>query len=109
MSDDPQKPAGTGGATQPDRSDAAARGAELREELAITDERRAEEEEAKAHEAVEAAQAEESKKAAKRREAEERRQAVAGDAERARAEATRGRQGAGARVGRGGDRARDRE
>ena len=35
-----------------DRQEAEARGAELREELAITDERRAEEEEAKAEQAV---------------------------------------------------------
>jgi hypothetical protein len=47
---------------QSDKADAEARAAELREELAITDERRAEEEEAKAEQAVADAQKEESKK-----------------------------------------------
>jgi hypothetical protein len=63
---------------------AEARGAELREELAITDERRAEEEEAKAEAGVKAAVKEEEKKERERREAEERRRAAAAEAERAR-------------------------
>jgi len=70
-----------------DRAESEARGAELREELAITDERRAEEEEAKAEEAVAEAQQEESKKERKRREAHERREAAAAEAEKARAAA----------------------
>jgi hypothetical protein len=68
-------------------TDAEARAAELREELAITDQRRAEEEEAKAEEAVAAAQKEESKKERQRREAEERTAAATAEAERLRAEA----------------------
>jgi hypothetical protein len=63
---------------------AQARGAELREELAITDERRAEEEEAKAEKAVADAVKEEEKKERERRAAEERRRAAAADAQRAR-------------------------
>jgi hypothetical protein len=63
---------------------AEARGAELREELAITDERRAEEAEAKAEAAVAAAAKEEQKKERERKEAEERRRAAAAEAERAR-------------------------
>lgn len=63
---------------------AEARGAELREELAITDERRAEEAEAKAEADVEAAVKEEAKKERERREAAERRRAAAAEAERAR-------------------------
>jgi hypothetical protein len=63
---------------------AQARGAELREELAITDERRAEEEEAKAEQAVADAVKEEEKKERERRAAEERRRAAAAEAERAR-------------------------
>ena len=65
-------------------SESEARGAELREELAVTDERRAEEERDKAHDAVVAAEREESKKEEKRREAEERKQAAIAEAERAR-------------------------
>ena len=65
-------------------SESEARGAELREELAITDERRAEEERDKAHDAVVAAEREESTKEEKRREAEERKQAAIAEAERAR-------------------------
>jgi hypothetical protein len=97
VSADPQKPAAVAAdaestrATQADdptteaaRPAAEARGTELREELAITDERRAEEEQAKAQEAREAAEKEESKREQKRREAEERRRAVADDAGRAR-------------------------
>ena len=70
-------------------TDADARAAELREELAITDQRRAEEAEAEAEEAVAAAQRDESKKERKRREAEERRAAATAEAGRARAEALR--------------------
>ena len=68
-------------------TEADARAAELREELAITDQRRAEEEEAKAEEAVAAAQKEESEKERKRHEAEERTAAASAEAERLRAEA----------------------
>ena len=70
-------------------TEADARAAELREELAITDERRAEEAEAEAEEAVAEAQRDESKKERKRREAEERRAAASAEAERVRAEALR--------------------
>lgn len=70
-----------------ERAAAEARGAELREELALTDLRRAEEDEAKAEEAIEAAKQEESKKERKRREAEERSRAAAEAAERARSDA----------------------
>ena len=77
MSGEPEK---TGSAT----AEAEARAAELREEKAITDERRAEEDEAKAQDAVAAAEKEESKKERKRREAEERTQAAAAESERAR-------------------------
>jgi colicin import membrane protein len=73
VSQDPDKPT--------EHTSAEARGAELREELAITDERRAEEEEAKAEKAVEDAVKEESKKERKRREAEERRKVAAAEAE----------------------------
>ena len=69
------------------RTESHARGVELREEIAITDERRAEEEEGKAQEAVAAAEKEESKKERKRREAEERKQAAAAESERAREQA----------------------
>ena len=94
MSPDPDK---TGGAADEqvteewtaERAEAEARGAELREELAITDERRAEEEEAEAEAAVAAAEKEESKKERKRREAEEQRAAAAAEAERARERAAR--------------------
>ena len=58
------------------RSDGEARAAEIREEVAITDQRRAEEEEAKAEEAIADAQKEESKREAKRREAEQRAEAA---------------------------------
>jgi hypothetical protein len=75
----------------PDKSGAIvaseARGAELREELAATDERRAEEERSKAQDASAAAQQEESKQERERLEAEERRQAAAAEAERAREDA----------------------
>jgi len=66
------------------RAESEARGAELREELATTDLRRAEEDEAKAEAAIEDAQKKESKKERKRREAEERRTAAAAEAEAAR-------------------------
>jgi hypothetical protein len=69
---------------QGEHAGAEARGAELREELAITDERRAEEEEANAEQAVADAVKEESEKERERREAEERRRAAAAEAERAR-------------------------
>jgi hypothetical protein len=69
---------------QSEHEGAEARGAELREELAITDERRAEEEEARAEADVADAVKEESKKERKRREAEERRREAAAEAERAR-------------------------
>jgi hypothetical protein len=68
---------------------AEARAAEQRAELAATDERRAEEELAEAHDAVEAAEKEESKKERKRREAEEREQAASAEAQRARERAER--------------------
>jgi hypothetical protein len=68
---------------------ADARAAELREELAITDRRRAEEEEAKAEEAVVEAQKDESTKERERHEAEVRAADAAAEAERARAYAAR--------------------
>jgi hypothetical protein len=61
-------------------AESEARGAELRENLALTDARRAEEEVAKAHEAAEKARQEEEKAAAKEQAAREK-------ADRARAEA----------------------
>ena len=81
-------------ADQAARTEAEARGAELREELAITDERRAEEEQAKAEEAVAAAEKEASKKERKRREAEERKAAATAEAERARDHAENAEQAA---------------
>ena len=69
------------------RAESEARGAELREELATTDLRRAEEEEAKAEQAIEDAREKESKKERKRREAEERRVAAAAEADAARKQA----------------------
>jgi len=66
------------------RTEPEARGAELREELAATDERRAEEQVAKAQDAVAAAQKDETKRDRELREAEERRRAAAAEAERAR-------------------------
>ena len=77
MSDDPEK-------TGPATAAAEARAAELREEKAITDERRAEEEQAKAQDAVAAAEKDESEKERERREAEQRKEAAAAEAERAR-------------------------
>ena len=68
-------------------TEADARAAELREELAITDQRRAEEAEAKAEQAIADAQRDESKKERKRREAEERTAAATAEAERVRAAA----------------------
>ena len=90
MSDEPQK---TGAVRADDqateewssgRTEPEARGAELREELAATDERRAEEQVAKAQDAVAAAEKEETEKERELREAEERRRAAAAEAERAR-------------------------
>ena len=73
--------------TDPERTRSTARGAELRSELAITDARRAEEETAKAHEAVEEATAQERKRAAKEQEAKQRAKAAEEQAERARTQA----------------------
>jgi hypothetical protein len=95
VSQDPEKPGADPASEQAteewsstrDRNESEARGAELREELAITDERRAEEAEAKAEQAVADAEQEESKKERKRREAEERVQTAAKEAEEARAAA----------------------
>ena len=93
MSDEPQKLGAVSAdeqATQEwssGRTEPEARGAELREELAATDERRAEEHVAKAQDAVASAQKEETKKERELREAEERRHAAAAEAERARATA----------------------
>jgi hypothetical protein len=95
VSQDPEKPGAVPASEQAteewsstrDRDESEARGAELREELAITDERRAEEEEAKAEQAVADAQKDESKKERKRREAEERVEVAAKEAEEARAAA----------------------
>jgi hypothetical protein len=70
-----------------DNTRADPRTAELRKELAVTDARRAQEDEAKAEEAVAAAQKEESKKERKRREAEERAAAATAEAEQVRARA----------------------
>lgn len=69
------------------RAESEARGAELREELATTDLRRAEEAEAKAEAEIEDARKKESKKERKRREAEERRAAAAAEAAAAREKA----------------------
>jgi membrane protein involved in colicin uptake len=63
------------------------RGAELRENLALTDARRAEEEVAKAHEATEKARQEEEKAARKEQEAREKAERVHAEADRARAAA----------------------
>ena len=63
------------------------RGAELRENLALTDARRAEEEVAKAHEAAEKAKEAEEKAARKEQEARERAERVHAEADRARAAA----------------------
>ena len=73
--------------TTADQARSAARGEELREELAITDARRAEEEVAKQHEEVEAAQKEEEKLSRKERKAAERAKEAAAAAERARDQA----------------------
>ena len=73
---------------QAERAAAEARAAEIREEVAITDQRRAEEEEAKAEAAVRAAEKAEADKERKVAEAEERRKAAVAEAERARAQAT---------------------
>jgi multidrug resistance efflux pump len=73
--------------TDPERTRSTARGAELRSELAITDARRAEEETAKAHEAVEEATAQEQKLSAKERQAQERAEAAEAEAEQARRQA----------------------
>jgi hypothetical protein len=69
------------------RTDAEVRAAEIREEVAITDQRRAEEEEAKAEEAITAAQEAEAEKEEKRHEAERRRKAAAEESQRAREQA----------------------
>jgi hypothetical protein len=74
--------------TTADTARSTARGEELREELAITDARRAEEEVAKQHEEVEAAQKEEEKLSRKERKAAERAEQAAAAAERAREKAT---------------------
>ena len=74
--------------TTADQARSAARGEELREELAITDARRAEEEVAKQHEEVEAAQKEEEKLSRKERKAAERAKEAAAAAERARESAS---------------------
>lgn len=76
--------AGEAGA-QADRMRGEARAAEVREEVAITDARRAEEEAAKQHEDVEAAEREEEKLSRKERRARE-------EAERAKQEADRSRE-----------------
>jgi hypothetical protein len=65
-----------------------ARGAELRENLALTDARRAEEEVAKAHEAAEKAKQAEEKAAQKEQEAREKAERVHAEADRARAAAS---------------------
>jgi hypothetical protein len=75
--------------TTADTARSTARGEELREELAITDARRAEEEVAKQHEEVEAAQKEEEKLSRKERKAAERAQEAAAAAERAREQASK--------------------
>jgi hypothetical protein len=74
--------------TTADQARSSARGEELREEIAITDARRAEEEVAKQHEEVEAAQKEEEKLSRKERKAAERAREAAAAAERARENAS---------------------
>ena len=76
-------------AAQAERTAAQARATEIREVVAVTDERRAEEEVAKAEEAKAAAEKEEAKREQKRREAEERRKAAAAESERAREQAAK--------------------
>ena len=73
---------------QAERAAAEARAAEIREEVAITDQRRAEEEEAKAEAARKKAEEAEAEKERELAEAEERRKAAVAEAERARAQAT---------------------
>jgi hypothetical protein len=79
---------------QADRPAAEARAAEIREEIAITDQRRAEEDEAKAEEARKAAEEAEAEKEAALAAAEERRKAAVAEAERAREQAGTAGQGA---------------
>jgi len=73
--------------TDPDRTRSTARGAELRSELAITDARRAEEETAKAHEAVEQATKQEEQLSGKEQKARARAKAAEEEAERSRKQA----------------------
>ncbi len=80
---------------QAGRTAAEARAAEIREEVAITDQRRAEEEEAKAQAEREAAQKAEAEKERAVAEAEERRKAAAAESERAREQAARAAESAG--------------
>jgi hypothetical protein len=69
-------------------AESEARGAELRENIALTDARRAEEEVAKAHAEAEAAQKTEEKLSRKEKRLREKAERAHADAERARAEAT---------------------
>ncbi len=71
---------------------AEARGAELREELAVTDARRAEEETAKKHEAAEQARKDEERAAEREREARQRAERLHGESEAARTQAERARE-----------------
>jgi septal ring factor EnvC (AmiA/AmiB activator) len=68
-------------------AESEARGAELRENVALTDARRAEEEVAKAHEEVEAAQKKEEKLSRKEKRLREKAERVHAEADRQRAEA----------------------
>ena len=71
---------------------AEARGAELQEELAVTDARRAEEETAKKHEAAEQARRDEEKAAEREREAKQRAERLHEESEAARTQAERARE-----------------
>jgi len=84
----PQDAAGAAeSGAQADRTGAEARAAEIREEIAITDQRRAEEDEAKAEAARKAAEKTEAEKEAAVVAAEERRKAAVAEADRAREQA----------------------
>jgi hypothetical protein len=72
-------------------SESEVRGAELRENLALTDARRAEEEVAKAHEAAEKAKEAEEKAARKERAAREKAERIHAEADQARAAADQAR------------------
>jgi hypothetical protein len=73
--------------TQPTTTESEARGAELRENIALTDVRRAQEEVAQAHDEVEAATEKEAKLSRKERRLREKAERVHAEADRARSQA----------------------